>query len=77
MYTYHALNGFSWTTGDMDQDVAGSNCANSYGNNPFWYGACWDGNMYGGGNSGSHADGPHWSGSTSDNHAYMAVYLRV
>jgi hypothetical protein len=78
MYTYHALNGYSWTTADMDQDAAGSNCANNYGGAAWWYGACWDGNMYGGGLGGNgHVDGPFWSSSTTDNHAYMAVYLRV
>jgi hypothetical protein len=78
MYTYHALNGFSWSTADMDQDATGSNCAANYGSSPWWYGACWDGNMYGGGLGGNgHADGPHWSSSGADNHAYMAVYLRV
>lgn len=77
LYSYHAVNGYSWTTFDQDQDAAGNNCAGNYGNVPWWYGACWSGNMYGGGNSGSYIDGPYWDGSGTDYHNYMAVYLRV
>lgn len=76
MYSYHAANSYGFTTLDYDQDVSGSNCANSYGNTPFWYGSCWSGNMWGGGNSGSYQDGPFWDGSGTDYHNYMAVYLR-
>ena len=74
--TYHAANGYGLTTWDVDNDAAGGNCSTSYGNTPFWYGACWDGNMWGGGNSGGHQDAPFWSGSTTDYHNYMAVYLK-
>ena len=77
MLTYHAITGYSLTAYDRDQDVSGGNCATSYGNTPFWYGACWDGNFWGGGNSGSYADAPHWAGSGGDNHNYMALYLKV
>lgn len=77
MYSYHAANGFSWTTYDRDQDTNSGNCATYYGNNPFWYGSCWSGNMWGGGNSGGYQDGPFWDSSGSDYHNYMAVYLKV
>jgi hypothetical protein len=77
LYSYHAANGYSFTTVDRDQDVAGNNCADNYGGVPWWYGACWSGNGYGGGNSGSYADAPFWDGSGGDNHNYMAIYLKV
>lgn len=41
MFGYHAINGFSLSTFDNDQDANGGNCSASYGNNPWWYGACW------------------------------------
>lgn len=77
MLSYHAANGFGFTTYDLDQDASGGNCANNYGNTPWWYGACWSGNMWGGGNSGGYQDGPFWDSSGGDYHNYMAVYLKV
>lgn len=75
MYSYHAANEYSLTTYDQDQDVYSSNCSQSYGNNPWWYGACWDGNYFGGGNSGGHANAPYWNSSTSNYFAYGAIYI--
>lgn len=75
-YTYHAANGFSLSTGDQDQDAYGSACSVSYGSQPWWYGACWDGNYFGGGNSGGHQDGPYWASSGGDYHNYGAVYIK-
>ena len=76
MYAYHAANGYGLSTWDVDNDGHSGNCSQSYGNTPFWYGACWDGNMWGGGNTGGHQDRPFWTGSTSDYYNYMAVYLK-
>jgi hypothetical protein len=73
-YSYHAAGGYSLTTYDVDRDVAGGNCATSYNNNPFWYGACWSGNYFAGG--ASHQDAPYWDSSGSDFHNYGAVYIK-
>lgn len=72
-YGYHAVNGFSLTTYDVDQDVNGGNCGTYYNNNPFWYGSCWDGNYFGGG---GYADAAHWAGAGSDYSNYGAVYIK-
>lgn len=71
-YSYHAANGFSLTTYNQDQDVYGANCSTSYGNNPWWYGACWDGNYFAGG---GYPDAPFWSGSGGDYYSYGAAFL--
>ena len=71
LYGYHAVNGYSLSTYNNDQDVHGTNCSSVYGNNPWWYGACWDGNYYGFNQS----DNVHWSGSSGDQHAYGAIFL--
>jgi hypothetical protein len=68
-YSYHAANGYSLSTYDQDQDANGGNCSAAYGNQPWWFGACWDGNYFG------HNNGPYWSGSSGDNHTYGAVYI--
>ena len=73
-YSYHAVNGYSLTTYDVDQDVNGGNCATYYNNNPFWYGSCWSGNWFGGG--GGYADAPFWDSSGGDYHNYGAVYIK-
>jgi hypothetical protein len=73
-YSYHAANGFKLTTYDNDQDVYGANCSTLYNNNPWWYGACWDGNYFAGG--GGYADYPYWSGSGGDYYQYGAVYIK-
>jgi hypothetical protein len=72
-YTYHAVNNFSLTTYDNDQDTYGANCSTLYNNNPWWYGACWDGNYFAGG--GGYADAPYWSGSGGDYYSYGAIFL--
>ncbi len=72
-YNYHAVNSFSLTTYDLDQDTNGGNCATYYNNNPFWYGTCWSGNYFAGG---GYADAAHWDGSSTDNHQYGAVYIK-
>lgn len=77
LYSYHAANSFSWTSFDNDQDTSGGNCATSYGNLPWWYGACWSGSLWGSGTSASHLDAPYWDGSGADVHNYMAIYLKA
>lgn len=72
---YHADNGYSFTTHDADHDPYGSNCSNSYGNSPWWYGACWDGNFWGGGTSGGYANRPYWTGSGSDYYDWGAIWV--
>jgi hypothetical protein len=74
MYSYHVTNGYSLTTYDNDQDAYGANCSTSYGNNPFWYGLCWDGNYFAGGSS--YTDGPYWAGSGGDVYNYGAIYIK-
>lgn len=73
LLSYHAANGFSLTTYDQDQDASGGNCSTYYNNNPFWYGACWDGNYFAGS---GYQDGPYWASSVSDYHNYGAVYIK-
>ena len=53
-FSYHA-NSYSLTTYDRDQDGHSGNCSTSYGNQPWWYGSCWDGSYFG------HNNGPYWS----------------
>ena len=73
-YAYHAVNGYSLTTFDTDQDAySGINCSSYYNNNPWWYGACWDGNYFAGGGYG---DYPFWAGSGGDYWQYGAVYIK-
>ena len=72
-YAYHAVNGYSLSTFNQDQDVHGTNCSQVYNNQPFWYGACWDGNYFAGGSG--YADAPYWSGSGADYFNYGAAYL--
>lgn len=69
----HIVNDYSLTTYDQDQDSYGTNCANLYGGNPWWYGACWSGNFWAGN---SHQDAPYWYSSGADNHNYGAVYIK-
>jgi hypothetical protein len=71
LYSYHAVNGFSLTTFDNDQDVHPGNCSSFYQGNPWWYGACWSGNYFGFSNT----DNVHWDGSSGDQHAYGAIFL--
>jgi hypothetical protein len=73
MLNYHAANGFSLTTYDVDQDTNGGNCATYYNNNPFWYGSCWSGNWFAGN---GYADAPYWDSSGSDYWQYGAVYIK-
>lgn len=73
-YSYHAVNGYSLTTYDVDQDVYGSNCAQQYGNTPWWYGACWDGHYFP--NGGGYSNYPNWAGAGSQLYQYGAVYIK-
>lgn len=70
LYAYHALNNFSLTTFDNDQDVHPQNCSTFYNNEPWWYGACWSGNYFGYGNV------PYWDSSGADTHQYGAIYIK-
>jgi hypothetical protein len=77
LYSYHAGNGYNWTTFDRDQDTAGGNCATNYQGAPMWYGACWDGSFWGGGQGGNgHQNASYWTGSTSDYYNYGAIYVK-
>lgn len=73
-YNYHAANGYSLSTFDVDQDAYGANCSSLYNNNPWWYGACWSGNYFAGGSG--YADYPYWDSSGGDYHQYGAVYIK-
>lgn len=70
LYNNHAVGGYNLTTYDNDQDTYGPNCSTLYGNNPWWYEACWSGNYFGFDN------GPYWTGSGPDNHQYGAIYIK-
>lgn len=74
LWAYHIAGGYNLTTYDQDQDSYGSNCSLLYNNNPWWYGACWDGNFLAGG--AGYQDAPYWSGSGGDYHNYGAIYVR-
>jgi len=74
LWSYHIANGYSLSTYDVDQDTYGINCSSLYNNNPWWYGACWDGNFLAGG--AGYQDAPYWSYSTVDYHNYGAIYVR-
>jgi len=69
-YNYHIANGYSLTTFDNDQDAYGSNCSTSYNNAPWWYGACWSGNIWG------YDGAPYWESSGADYHNYAAAYIK-
>ncbi|WP_417336575.1 fibrinogen-like YCDxxxxGGGW domain-containing protein [Halobacteriovorax marinus] len=60
-------NGMQFTTMDADNDTHPQNCGTLYSNTPFWYGACWSGNINGGGensdNNTLHHNGAYYSGS--------------
>jgi hypothetical protein len=72
LYSYHVTNAYSLTTYDNDQDPYPTNCSTMYGNNPWWYGSCWDGNYFAGG---GYEDAPYWSGSGAEWYAYGAIYI--
>ena len=74
LWSYHIANGYSWTTYDNDQDAYSSNCAQQYGNQPFWYGACWDGNFWPDG--GGYSPYVNWAGAGSDQYNFGAIYIR-
>ena len=71
----HAASAYGLTTYDNDQDVHSGNCSTFYNNAPFWYSACWSGNVWGGMGGSSHADAYFWNSSGSDNHNYGAIYI--
>jgi len=73
---YHIANGYNFTTYDNDQDAYGANCSTSYGNAPWWYGACWDGNFWGGNGGGGHANAAFWTSSGGDYYNYGAIYVK-
>ena len=74
LYGGHAVTGNPLTTADRDQDSYGTNCANLYNNNPWWYNSCWTGNWFAGG--AGYADAAYWDGSGADYHNYGAVYIK-
>ena len=64
IYTYHS--GRPLSTYDADNDAYGASCSALYSNTPFWYTACWSGNISGGGeNLGqSYYNGAYWDSSS-------------
>lgn len=76
LYSYH--NGRMMTTMDVDNDAYGYNCSNSYNNAPWWYGACWSGNIWGGGSmSSGYGDWGYWTSSSAEyRRDHMAIYIR-
>ena len=75
LYSYHALNGFSLTTYDVDQDTLGTNCSTQYANTPWWYGACWSGHYFVGAGSG-YTNYPNWHSAGTQLYQYGAVYIK-
>ena len=73
---FSAANSYGFTTYEADHDVYSANCANSYGQTPWWYGACWDGNFWGGGTSGSYQNKPFWTGASTDYYDWGAIWVR-
>jgi len=73
LYTYSAANTYQFTTYDADHDVNSGNCAASYTNHPWWYGACWDGSFFGGA---GYQEAPYWTGSASDYYAYGSIWIK-
>jgi hypothetical protein len=72
-WTVYGSYGYNFTTTDDDNDTYGGNCANLYNANPWWYNACWSGNMFAGG---PYQDAPYWYSSGGDNHNYGAMYVK-
>lgn len=73
-YSYHAVNGYSLSAYDLDQDAYVSNCATTYGNTPWWFGACWDGFYFP--NGGGYSNNPNWAGAGTQQYQYGAVYIK-
>jgi prepilin-type N-terminal cleavage/methylation domain-containing protein len=71
LYTTHRNKPFS--TYDADHDSYATNCSAMYGNHPWWYTSCWDGNFFAGG---SYQEAPYWTGSGSDYYAYGSIWIR-
>ena len=63
LYAYH--NNRPFTATNNDNDAYSINCANNYGGTPWWYGACWSGNISGGGGQSTHSNGAFWTGSSN------------
>lgn len=76
MWSYHIAGGYSFTTYDNDQDAYSGNCSSVYGNSPWWYGNCWDGNFWGANGAGGYANAPFWTGSGGDYYTYGAMYVK-
>ena len=74
LYAYHAINGFSLSAYDVDQDANGANCSVYYGSTPWWYGACWDGHYFP--NGGGYSNHVNWAGTGSQQYQYGAVYIK-
>jgi hypothetical protein len=70
-YSYHAVNGYNFSTYDVANGNT-CNCSAQYNNNPWWYGCCWSGNYFAGG---SYQDAPYWTSSGVDYYGYGAAFL--
>jgi hypothetical protein len=67
-------NNKKWTTTDVDNDTNAGNCASYYGNHPWWYTTCWNGNFFAGGSG--YQEAPYWVGSGTGYYAYGSIWLR-
>jgi len=76
MYSYHAANNYQLTTLDADHDAYGPNCANSYSNTAWWYGACWSGSFWGGGDADGYQNAPFWTSSVNEFFPWGAIWIR-
>jgi hypothetical protein len=76
LYAYSIVNNYGFTTYDVKNDVYTSNCASSYNNAPWWYGACWSGNIWGGNGIASYGNAAYWTGSGTDYYNYGAMYIK-
>lgn len=68
LFSYN--NNMPFTAYDLDLDNYVTNCATEY-NSPWWYNACWEGNLWGHGIDA----GPYWS-SSHDQWNWGALWVR-
>ncbi len=70
--TYHSGQGLS--TKDHDVDASSSSCPLTYGY-AWWYKSCWSGSFWGS-RLGGYQDAAYWTGSSTDYHAYGALWVK-
>ena len=73
---YGYLNGAAFTTYDADHDTYSGNCSHAFSNTAWWYASCWSGSFWGGGDQAiKYTNNPYWEGSTTDYHAWGAIWI--